>query len=210
MSKGEKILSINFESVLNFIRAKDKSVEFRVKRQDDFYVNISEVISDSRDVTPGTLFACIKGESSDGHEFAKMAKAKGACALLCEREVDSELPQIIVKRVRDFLGETAALVYDNPASKLLMVGVTGTNGKTTTTYITRSILKAAGIRSGLLGTIIESDGIIDKEAAIPACKVMLVCPSCKKATRLAHKFITAEGKKPEKVRVCKKCGATIK
>lgn len=53
-------------------------------------------------------------------------------------------------------------------------------------------------------------GIIDKEAAIPACKVMLVCPSCKKATRLAHKFITAEGKKPEKVRVCKKCGATIK
>lgn len=164
MSKGEKILSINFESVLNFIRAKDKSVEFRVKRQDDFYVNISEVISDSRDVTPGTLFACIKGESSDGHEFAKMAKAKGACALLCEREVDSELPQIIVKRVRDFLGETAALVYDNPASKLLMVGVTGTNGKTTTTYITRSILKAAGIRSGLLGTIIESDGIIDKEA----------------------------------------------
>ncbi len=53
-------------------------------------------------------------------------------------------------------------------------------------------------------------GIIDKEAPIPACKVMLVCPSCKKATRLAHKFITAEGKKPEKVRVCKKCGATIK
>ena len=53
-------------------------------------------------------------------------------------------------------------------------------------------------------------GIIEKEAAIPACKVMLVCPSCKKATRLAHKFITAEGKKPEKVRVCKKCGATIK
>ena len=53
-------------------------------------------------------------------------------------------------------------------------------------------------------------GIIDKEAAIPACKVMLVCPSCKKATRLAHKFVSAEGQKPEKVRVCKKCGATIK
>ena len=52
-------------------------------------------------------------------------------------------------------------------------------------------------------------GIIDKEAAIPACKVMLVCPSCKKATRIAHKFIEREGKKPEKVRVCKKCGATF-
>ncbi len=53
-------------------------------------------------------------------------------------------------------------------------------------------------------------GIVDKEAPIPACKVMLVCPSCKKATRLAHKFIESEGKKPEKVRVCKKCGAPIK
>lgn len=52
-------------------------------------------------------------------------------------------------------------------------------------------------------------GIIDKEAAIPACKVMLVCPSCKKATRIAHKFVEAEGQKPQKVRTCKKCGATI-
>ena len=53
-------------------------------------------------------------------------------------------------------------------------------------------------------------GIVDKEAPLPASKVMLVCPSCKKATRLAHKFIEREGQKPEKVRVCKKCGATIK
>ena len=52
-------------------------------------------------------------------------------------------------------------------------------------------------------------GIVDKEAAIPACKVMLVCPACKKATRIAHKFIERQGKKPEKVRVCKKCGATF-
>ena len=52
-------------------------------------------------------------------------------------------------------------------------------------------------------------GIIEKEAAIPACKVMIVCPSCKKATRIAHKFIEQEGKKPQKVRICKKCGATL-
>ncbi|MBQ7196030.1 MAG: UDP-N-acetylmuramoyl-L-alanyl-D-glutamate--2,6-diaminopimelate ligase [Synergistaceae bacterium] len=155
---------INFEGVLNFIRTKDKNIQVRVKRQDDFLINISEVVSDSRDVTSGTLFACIKGENSDGHKFVKMAETKGACALLCEREVDSDLPQIIVNRVRDFLGEVAALVYDNPSEKLLMVGVTGTNGKTTTTYIIRSILRATGIRSGLLGTIIESDGINDKEA----------------------------------------------
>ena len=155
----------NFESVLNFIRLKDKNINFRVKSQDDFFVNISDVISDSRDVVPGTLFACIKGENSDGHEFIRKAETQGACALLCEHEVDSDLPQIIVGRVRDFLGETAAFVYDYPCEKLLMVGVTGTNGKTTTTYIIRSILQAAGIRSGLLGTIIESDGLNDKEAS---------------------------------------------
>ncbi len=92
------------------------------------------------------------------------AEERGACALLCEREVDSPLPQIIVPRVRDYLGEVAAIVYGHPAEKLLMVGVTGTNGKTTTTYITRSILQAAGIRTGLLGTIIESDGLTEKDA----------------------------------------------
>ena len=158
-------MSINFENVLNFIRSKDKNIDFRVKSRDDFNIKISEVISDSREVKPGTLFACIKGENSDGHDFIKAAENKGACALLCEREVDSNLPQIIVKKVRDFLGETAALVYENPCEKLLMIGVTGTNGKTTTTYIIRSILQAAGIRTGLLGTIIESDGINDKEAS---------------------------------------------
>lgn len=156
-----------FNDVLNFMRQKNKNIKVCVKNQnqDLNLINISEVISDSREVMPGTLFACIKGENSDGHKFAKIAEDKGAVALLCEREVkDSNLPQIVVEHARDVLGEIAAFVYDNPCEKLLMVGVTGTNGKTTTTYIIRSILQAAGIRSGLLGTIIESDGINDKEA----------------------------------------------
>ena len=157
-------MSITFSDVLKFIQARDKNVKACVKSQDNFSVQISDVISDSRDVIPGTLFACITGENSDGHDFVSKAEANGACALLCEHEVDSELPQIIVEHVRDFLGEVASLVYGNPSGKLLMVGVTGTNGKTTTTYITRSILQAAGMRVGLLGTIIESDGITDKDA----------------------------------------------
>ncbi|MBR0248502.1 MAG: UDP-N-acetylmuramoyl-L-alanyl-D-glutamate--2,6-diaminopimelate ligase [Synergistaceae bacterium] len=157
-------MSVNFGDVLNFLRAKSENVDVRVKSQDSFNVQISDVISDSRDVKPGTLFACITGEISDGHKFVSMAEANGACALLCEHEVESALPQIIVPRVRDHLGEISSLVYDNPSAKLLMVGVTGTNGKTTTTYIIRSILQAAGIRTGLLGTIIESDGVTDKEA----------------------------------------------
>ena len=157
-------MSVTFRDVLNFIQAKEKNVKACVKSQDNFYVKITDVFSDSREVKPGTLFACITGENSDGHNFVKMAENNGACALLCEHEVDSYLPQIIVERVRDFLGDCASLVYGNPSSKLLMVGVTGTNGKTTTTYIIRSILQASGMRVGLLGTIIESDGIIDKEA----------------------------------------------
>lgn len=153
-------MSVKFQEVLNFMRGK--FINVRMKSQDNFFVD--EVISDSRDVKPGTLFACIKGESSDGHNYVKAAEEKGACAFLCEREINSELPQIIVEHVRDYLGEVASLVYGNPSEKLLMVGVTGTNGKTTTTYIIRSILQAAGIRTGLLGTIIESDGINEKDA----------------------------------------------
>ena len=158
---------VTFQDVLNFMQANNKEnryIKTLVKNQDYLNNKISDVISDSREVKPGTLFACIKGENSDGHKFVKIAEEKGATALLCEREVDSDLPQIIVERVRDFLGIVAAFVYDKPSEKLLMVGVTGTNGKTTTTYIMRSILQAAGIRTGLLGTIIESDGINDKEA----------------------------------------------
>ncbi|MBQ4432057.1 MAG: hypothetical protein II877_11190 [Synergistaceae bacterium] len=157
-------MSATFGEVLNFVRAKGKNIILRVKSQDYFNAQISDVISDSRDVKPGTLFACITGENSDGHKFVGMAEKNGACALLCEHEVDSDLPQIIVERVRDYLGEVASLVYGNPSGKLLMVGVTGTNGKTTTTYIIRSILQAAGIRAGLLGTIIESDGVTEKDA----------------------------------------------
>ena len=157
-------MSVTFGEVLKFIQARNSSVKACVKSQDDFYIEIADVFSDSREVKPGTLFACITGETSDGHAFAKAAESKGACALLCEHEVDSDLPQIVVGRVRDYLGEVASLVYGNPSGKLLMVGVTGTNGKTTTTYIIRSILQAAGMKVGLLGTIIESDGLTDKDA----------------------------------------------
>ena len=157
-------MSVKFNDVLKLIRANDKNNSVRVINQDNFNPEIFDVISDSREVKDGTLFAAIKGETSDGHDYINNAESKGASAILCEREVNTKLPQIIVPRVRDYLGETASLVYDNPSSKLLMVGVTGTNGKTTTTYIIRSILQAAGIKTGLLGTIIESDGNTEKDA----------------------------------------------
>lgn len=127
-------------------------------------VRITDVVSDSRVVRPGALFCCIRGEKSDGHDYIPMAMELGASALLCERPVGSGLPAVVVPSVREVMGEVAAAVYGNPADRLLMVGVTGTNGKSTTTYILRSILEAAGIRSGLLGTIVESDGVRERDA----------------------------------------------
>ncbi|MDR1977354.1 MAG: UDP-N-acetylmuramoyl-L-alanyl-D-glutamate--2,6-diaminopimelate ligase [Synergistaceae bacterium] len=125
---------------------------------------VSGVFSDSRKVQPGSIFCCIEGEKSDGHQYAAVAEAAGAVAFVCERPVKTDLPVLLVESTREVMGDLAALVYGEPASKLLMIGVTGTNGKSTTTYILRSILQAAGIKSGLLGTIVESDGNRERDA----------------------------------------------
>lgn len=166
-------MSVYLYDILDFISKKNPHVSYFVNSNDNPIIN--NVSSDSRFLPENTLFCCIKGQKSDGHNFAEFAQQNGAKALLCERKIDNiKIPQIVVKSVRDFLGEVAALVYDFPANKLLMVGVTGTNGKTTTTYIIRSILQAAGIRTGLLGTIIESDGVneIDADRTTPESSIV--------------------------------------
>ncbi len=116
-------------------------------------VEISGAASDSRLVSPGNLFAAMKGANLDGHDFADEAVANGASALLVSRKLPYDLPQIIVPSVRRVLGKISSLIYDNPSSKMRVVGVTGTNGKTTTTYMIETALEFAGIRSGLIGTI---------------------------------------------------------
>ncbi|MCR4819187.1 MAG: UDP-N-acetylmuramoyl-L-alanyl-D-glutamate--2,6-diaminopimelate ligase [Fretibacterium sp.] len=154
-------MSMKFSEVCNVVRRHVPEAE---ERNGDKNPVIGDAVSDSRQVVPGTLFCCIKGETSDGHDYIRGAEERGACALLCERPVDSNLPMIIVPSVREVMGEAAAAVYEHPAERLLMVGVTGTNGKTTTTYVLRSLLQAAGIRTGLLGTIVENDGITERDA----------------------------------------------
>jgi UDP-N-acetylmuramoyl-L-alanyl-D-glutamate--2,6-diaminopimelate ligase len=116
-------------------------------------VEISGAASDSRLVSPGNLFAAMKGANLDGHDFADEAVANGASALLVSRKLPYDLPQIIVPSVRRVLGKISSLIYDNPSSKMRVIGVTGTNGKTTTTYMIETALEFAGIRSGLIGTI---------------------------------------------------------
>ncbi len=116
---------------------------------------IDSVEHDSRKVKAGTLFACIPGAHVDGHAFIGQAAASGAAAVLVEREVEAPagLTVIRVPNVRNALQKLVPYFYDYPARKMRVIGITGTNGKTTTSYIIRAILRRAGFKVGLIGTI---------------------------------------------------------
>ncbi|MGN1012127.1 MAG: UDP-N-acetylmuramoyl-L-alanyl-D-glutamate--2,6-diaminopimelate ligase [Clostridia bacterium] len=119
---------------------------------------------DSRKVEKGSVFFCLRGESPDGHDFAAMAEEKGACAFVCEEKLDSELPQLIVEDSRLALAYLAEAYYGFPHRQLKIIGVTGTNGKTTTTHLVKHILDAAGKKTALMGT----NHIIIGEESYPA------------------------------------------
>src|ERR1700748_2028404 len=108
---------------------------------------------DHRLVTEGSLFFCVPGFTRDGHDFAPDAVARGAVALVVERDLDLDVPQIKVESVRAAVAPAAAAFYGDPTATLQIVGVTGTNGKTTTAFLIRELLEAAGRRTGLLGTV---------------------------------------------------------
>jgi UDP-N-acetylmuramoyl-L-alanyl-D-glutamate--2,6-diaminopimelate ligase len=114
---------------------------------------ISDLVYDARAVTPGALFVCVPGFKADGHDFAPDAVAKGAAALIVARPLDLPVPQLLVADVREAMALAADAFFDHPTRELDVVGVTGTNGKTTTAFLLFSILAAAGRRPGLLGTI---------------------------------------------------------
>jgi UDP-N-acetylmuramoyl-L-alanyl-D-glutamate--2,6-diaminopimelate ligase len=107
----------------------------------------------SSGVRPGGLFFCVPGFKADGHDFAPDAVERGAAALVCERPLGLGVPEVVVPSVREAMGPAAARYYGDPTAKLRVVGITGTNGKTTTAFLTRAILERAGMRTGLLGTV---------------------------------------------------------
>src|SRR5688572_17790082 len=116
---------------------------------------VSGIAYDSRRVTPGMVFVAVPGQRTDGHEYINIALERGATAIICER--NGILPQratkIKVADVREALARVSASYYDHPSSKLKVIGVTGTNGKTTVSFMVKSILEAAGIKTGLMGTV---------------------------------------------------------
>jgi UDP-N-acetylmuramoyl-L-alanyl-D-glutamate--2,6-diaminopimelate ligase len=114
---------------------------------------VSGLSYDSRTVAPGDLFFCVPGSKTDGHAFARDAVARGAAAFCVERLMDVDTPQIVVSRARTAMARIAASYFGRPADHLTLIGVTGTNGKTTTTWLLESILAVAGRVPALIGTI---------------------------------------------------------
>jgi UDP-N-acetylmuramoyl-L-alanyl-D-glutamate--2,6-diaminopimelate ligase len=116
-------------------------------------VEVTDVAYDNRAVKPGTLFFCVPGFTRDGHEFALDAIGRGAVALVVERPLSLGVAEIQVGNVRAAMAPAAAAFFGDPTATLQVVGVTGTNGKTTSAFLVRSLLEHAGRRTGLLGTV---------------------------------------------------------
>ncbi len=116
-------------------------------------VDVRSVVHDSRAAGPGSLFCCIRGEVTDGHRYAADAVAAGAVALLVEEWLPLAVPQARVGSVRNVLGPLAARFQGEPSFAMRTLGVTGTNGKTTTTYLLEAIARAAGDTTGVIGTV---------------------------------------------------------
>lgn len=114
---------------------------------------VTGIAVDSRKVAAGDLFFCISGTADDGHRYAPQAVAVGAAALVVERVLDIEIPQIVVKDARYTLAVLANAYYEHPSEQMRLIGVTGTNGKTTTTFLIEKILADAGLSTGVIGTI---------------------------------------------------------
>ncbi|MBX5442143.1 MAG: UDP-N-acetylmuramoyl-L-alanyl-D-glutamate--2,6-diaminopimelate ligase [Solirubrobacteraceae bacterium] len=116
-------------------------------------VEITGLAFDNRAVEPGTLFFCVPGFTRDGHDYAADAIARGAAALVVERELDVDVPQVRVPSARAAMAPVAARFCGDPTARLTVVGVTGTNGKTTSCFLIRELLEAGGIPTALLGTV---------------------------------------------------------
>ncbi len=114
---------------------------------------VSSLEFSSRDVKPGALFFCVPGTVVDGHDFAADARARGAVGLVVEHELELDAPQFVVDDARTALALCSANFYDNPSRKLDVVGITGTNGKTTTGFLVEHLVRHAGQRAGLIGTV---------------------------------------------------------
>jgi UDP-N-acetylmuramoyl-L-alanyl-D-glutamate--2,6-diaminopimelate ligase len=128
-------------------------------------VEVTGLALDNRRVTPGTLFFCVPGFTRDGHDFAPDAIARGASALVVERPLGLGVPEVRVESVRAAMAPIAARFHGDPTARLPVVGITGTNGKTTSAFLIRELLEAAGRQTALLGTVKSVIGGVEEPLA---------------------------------------------
>jgi UDP-N-acetylmuramoyl-L-alanyl-D-glutamate--2,6-diaminopimelate ligase len=124
-------------------------------------IEVTALAYDSRSVTPGALFFCVPGSRSDGHDHAAEALARGAVALVVERPLGLGVVEVQVASVREAMARIAVRFYGDPSASLRVVGVTGTNGKTTSAFLIAGLLGAAGVQCALLGTVKSVIGGVD-------------------------------------------------
>lgn len=130
-----------------------KGVSFEALGGADSTLPVSSLEFSSRDCGEGSLFFCVPGTKADGHAYASDAVEHGACGLVVERRLDVAAPQFLVEDARKALALCSSNFYGRPSSKLKLVGITGTNGKTTTAFLTEHIAQVAGATTGLMGTV---------------------------------------------------------
>ncbi len=131
-------------------------------------VEVSSITADSRLVRPGALFVAVKGTNSDGHDYVNQAVANGAVAVVVNsdwRGIDCGVAQVRVADTAAVIGTLAARLYDNPAERMIVIGITGTNGKTTCSYLLEEMLAEAGASPGVIGTVNFRFGGICREAS---------------------------------------------
>jgi UDP-N-acetylmuramoyl-L-alanyl-D-glutamate--2,6-diaminopimelate ligase len=158
----------------------------------DVGVELASLAYDSRKVGPGTLFFCVPGEKVDGHEFGAAAVEAGAAALVVERKLELDVAQVVVPDARVAMAPLAARFWGDPTAELRIVGVTGTNGKTTTAFLIREVLEAAGVQCGLLGTVRQVVGGAGEEVERTTPEAIDLQPTFRRMLKAGDKACVME------------------
>ena len=143
------------------------AIEYRAEQVPD--VDITDLVYDSRKAVPGCAFVCLRGANADGHKYAKTAAEKGAAVIIAEEIVEAPVPVILTDNTRLALAYLSAEFFGHPAEQMHVIGITGTKGKTTTAFMMRSILEAAGHKTGVIGTIgvLYGDTLVQTDNTTP-------------------------------------------